>query len=88
MKRALLRLSDRILAAWARARGLEPVPAVVAREAVAAADDLVSFCMSSGFLRDGRYPGGRLAERKIHHRLGPIYLLARHRWTPGDPTHA
>jgi hypothetical protein len=26
---------------------------------------LLTFCNTSGFLRDGRYPGGRHAERKI-----------------------
>ncbi len=31
------------------------------------------FCNKSGFLRDGRYPGGRHAERKIRRLAGVMY---------------
>jgi len=35
------------------------------RAALADAEGLEAFCARSGFLRDGRYPGGRPAERKV-----------------------
>ena len=35
-----------------------------------------AFCDHSGFLRDGRYPGGRHAERKIRKRVVAMCLYA------------
>ena len=42
-----------------------PVRSTDAAEVSAAMVELWSFTARSGFLRDGRYPGGRHAERKI-----------------------
>lgn len=38
---------------------------------------LEGFCSRSGFLRDGRYPGGRPAERKLRARLKRLASFAR-----------
>ena len=38
--------------------------------------DVNVFCDRSGFLRDGRYPGGRHAERKIRKRVVALCLYA------------
>ncbi len=35
-------------------------------------ENLHEFCRKSGFLRDGRYPGGRHAERKIRWRVNVL----------------
>lgn len=37
-------------------------------QALDMAADVGAFCEHSGFLRDGRYPGGRHAERKLRSR--------------------
>lgn len=52
--------------------GMVPYPT---EEAVATTHDLnalVAFTSTSGFLRDGRYPGGRHAERKIHRTVARV----------------
>jgi hypothetical protein len=45
--------------------GVYPVPVARLRRADAILEDLYWFTETSGFLRDGRYPGGRHAERRI-----------------------
>ena len=46
-------------------QGMTPFPTAEARDTARVLDDLTAFTEKSGFLRDGRYPGGRQAEKKI-----------------------
>lgn len=59
---------ERACAKW----GMRPLPVNQADEVTGALNDLVTFTGKSGFLRDGRYPGGRLAERKIHKTVARV----------------
>lgn len=52
--------------------GMVPYPMWEARETSHDLDSLIRFTSHSGFLRDGRYPGGRHAERKIHRTIARV----------------
>lgn len=58
---------------WLRSRGLCIVALGPFTDARAWLLDAEIFCDTSGFLRDGRYPGGREAERKLRGKVGRAY---------------
>lgn len=62
----LLWISDRF--------GVVPVPRDRYLAARLQVLEVIQFCAGSGFLRDGRYPGGRPAERKLRSLLAPLEL--------------
>lgn len=49
-----------------------PVPFRIVAHVKLCSIQAIRLCDESGFLRDGRYPGGRHAERKLRGRLAPI----------------
>lgn len=80
MRTYILRLQRRALA-WLLARfGLAAFDAHQLALAQQAARDVLLFCTTSGFLRDGRYPGGRHAERKIRDKLLDLSYLTQKPW--------
>ena len=74
-RRVLVRLLSWLLSRF----GLVAVSEPAFYDARAAGMAAVLICRHSGFLRDGRYPGGRHAERKLRQTLDPVIVL--HPWS-------
>lgn len=66
-------------------RGVIPLRAEWGTNLEEHAWELTAFCNTSGFLRDGRYPGGRHAERKIRRLVNDMLIATTYRYDIPGP---